>query len=320
MEWRGCIRRRQSAVTALLPTLLLAAAACFCLLFVHARMAPFATASPACSATHEPAASSPPPLVRVAILAKQKATMLPTWLASFDAWDYPKDRMVVYIRANDCADATKSILHDWAEINRHRYADVLGDYSDVAAAVASYGVHEWNAERFAVLGAIRERSVAAAIVAHASFYFVCDVDNLLLPHTLSTLVRWNQTIVAPFLHYALELNESNRRSDYSTTYSNYHNQADQNGYFQANDEYEPIRSRRVRGLIQCDVVHCTYLVRSDILPSVRYVDGSARFEYVVFSDNARKLGIPQYLDNREVYGYLSLTEDVDSLRHAMSQL
>jgi hypothetical protein len=41
---------------------------------------------------------------------------------------------------------------------------------------------------------------------------------------------------------------------------------------------------------------------------LRYEDGSGRYEYVVFSESARKARIPQYLDNREIYGYLSLDE------------
>ena len=34
-----------------------------------------------------------------------------------------------------------------------------------------------------------------------------------------------------------------------------------------------------------------------------------RHEYVIFSSSARLAGIPQYLDTRQVYGYLTLNED-----------
>ena len=37
-----------------------------------------------------------------------------------------------------------------------------------------------------------------------------------------------------------------------------------------------------------------------------------RFEYVTFSDSARKNAIPQFLDNRSIYGYLTLDENADS--------
>ena len=59
------------------------------------------------------------------------------------------------------------------------------------------------------------------------------------------------------------------------------------------------------------MVHCTYLVRADVIPELTYEDASGRHEYVVFSDSARKASIPQYLDNRQVYGYITFGEDDD---------
>ena len=56
------------------------------------------------------------------------------------------------------------------------------------------------------------------------------------------------------------------------------------------------------------VVHCTYLVRRDALDQLTYVDETSRFEYVVFSDSARKAQIPQYFDNRQIYGYIAFDE------------
>jgi hypothetical protein len=41
------------------------------------------------------------------------------------------------------------------------------------------------------------------------------------------------------------------------------------------------------------------------------VDRSNRHEYVVFSESARKAEIPQYLDNRQVYGYIAFGKDSD---------
>ena len=49
------------------------------------------------------------------------------------------------------------------------------------------------------------------------------------------------------------------------------------------------------------VIHCTYLVRADVMADLTYEEDSVRHEYVVFSNSARKAGIPQYIDNRQVY-------------------
>ena len=39
-----------------------------------------------------------------------------------------------------------------------------------------------------------------------------------------------------------------------------------------------------------------------------YDDNSYRYEYVIFSDLARKQNVAQYLDNREFYGYITFAE------------
>lgn len=70
------------------------------------------------------------------------------------------------------------------------------------------------------------------------------------------------------------------------------------------------------------MVHCTYLVRGDVIPELTYEDTTTRHEYVVFSDSARKAGVPQYLDNRQVYGYVTFGEgDVpDGIERARAAL
>jgi hypothetical protein len=67
----------------------------------------------------------------------------------------------------------------------------------------------------------------------------------------------------------------------------------------------PFRWRNTKGVIDVPVVHCTYFIRNDILSDISYDDNSGRYEYVIFSDVLRKKGIPQYLDNRMEYGFLT---------------
>ncbi len=107
-------------------------------------------------------------------------------------------------------------------------------------------------------------------------------------------------------------------------YSNYHAEVDANGYYENCDQYHWILARYVRGIVEVPVVHCTYLVRADVIHTLTYEDTSNRHEYVVFSESARKAGIPQYLDNRQVYGYITfsdgplhLTDDIDRCRVAL---
>jgi len=236
-----------------------------------------------------------PPRVLVAILAKQKEPSLPLYLECIEALDYPKSSMFLYIRTNNNTDRTEQILREWVARVGHLYADVEFDSENVAAPVQNFGVHEWNAVRFSVLGRIRNISLRRALEHDCEFYFVADVDNFVRPCTLRELVALNLPIVAPLL----------RSIGPGNFYSNYHAEIDANGYYKECDQYQWILNRWVRGVLEMPLVHCTYLIRADVLNDLTYEDATSRYEYVVFSDSARKSGVPQYLDNRQIYGYIT---------------
>ena len=245
-----------------------------------------------------------PPKVLLAILAKQKEAVLPFYLECIEALDYPKDAIHLYIRTNNNTDRTTEILQDWVSRVRDSYAGVEMDASDVEAPVQQFGVHEWNATRFSVLAHIRNVSLAATQRLGCDYYFVVDVDNFLRPHTLRELIALGLPIVAPLL----------RHVDPNSSYSNYHAAIDANGYFADHEMYFPLLYSDVKCVCEVPVVHCTYLVRAELIPQLSYVDGSHRYEYVVFSDCARRRRIPQYLDTRQVYGYLTMDEDATGAR------
>jgi glycosyltransferase involved in cell wall biosynthesis len=245
------------------------------------------------------AAGAEAPRVLLAILAKQKAELLPFYLACIEALDYPKSSIVLYVRTNNNTDRTADILQDWLDRVGYRYAGIEFDRSDVAEPVQRFGVHEWNPVRFKVLAKIRQDSLAATARHDCDFYFVADVDNFILPNTLKELAALNLPIVAPLI----------RHQDLKRFYANYHEKVDANGYFLNSDEYYSLLYQKIKGAVEVAVVHCTYLVRADVIPQLTYDDGSQRYEYVIFSDSARRAGIPQYLDNRSIYGYLTLDEE-----------
>src|SRR5438477_601490 len=85
---------------------------------------------------------------------------------------------------------------------------------------------------------------------------------------------------------------------YIRSYANMHVETDEDGYFREGPSYEPIRSRTLTGIMNVDVVHCTYMIGWDAYDAVSYADGTHRHEYIVFSDALRKAGVAQYIDNR----------------------
>ena len=101
------------------------------------------------------------------------------------------------------------------------------------------------------------------------------------------------------------------KSDDDTRYSNYHAEIDSNGYYKECNLYNILYYRQIKGIIEVPVMHCTYLLKSDIISKLSYIDESGRHEYVILSECARKMGIPQYLDNRVDYGILTLRNSID---------
>jgi hypothetical protein len=238
------------------------------------------------------------PRVLVAILAKQKEECLPLYLDCIESLDYPKSSIVLYIRSFDNTDGTERLLREWVNRVGDLYAGVEFDADDGEPRVNQFGVNGWNATRGRVLGPIRKLSLSRALEHDCDFYFVADVDNFVRPCTLRELVALNLPIVAPFL----------RSIGPGDFYSNYHAEIDVNGYYEKCDQYSWILNRWVRGVLEMPVVNCTYLVRADVLSDLAYEDGTPRHEYVTFSESARKRGTPQYLDNRQVYGYIAVAE------------
>ena len=255
----------------------------------------------------------------IAILAKQKEKVLPLFLRSLYELDYPKENISLYVRTNNNTDNTKEILESWLAKHRAEYRYVSYDSSDIADAVQEYKVHEWNGVRFRALAKIRQASIDACLQSDCDYYFVIDVDNFLFPETLNDLIEANKPIVAPLLRYAVANDkypdtpeDQERVGEHRCRYySNYHHMVDDYGSIINEPIYYQLLHRvdGYRGVWDVDCVHCTYLIKCKYLDKLSYLEESDRWEYMVFSESARKARVNQYLDNRKIYGILTLTEN-----------
>lgn len=239
------------------------------------------------------------PLVCIAILAHNKENSLPIYLKCIESFDYPKDRIALYIRTNNNNDRTPEILEEWLMVNKDSYHSSHYDPNDIEGAPRDHGRSEWNAQRFKVLGQIRQESVNYAERIGADYYFVVDCDNFLAPSSLRALVNLQLPVVAPFLRVGFSCK----------IYSNYHAAINDSGYYKDTPLYYWIFNREVIGITELPVVHCTYLIKRDAFDKVKYDDNSSRYEYVIFSDSMRQANVPQYLDNRKIYGVLTFEDD-----------
>jgi len=241
--------------------------------------------------------------VVIAILAKEKAHVLPFYLKCILSQTFPKHMTHLYIRTNDNNDATEQILSDFIKEHGDNYASVFFDASSIKDFLKNIKPHDWTCERFKILGKIRQDSIQYAIKKKAA-YFVVDCDNFIAPFTLERLLALQLDVVAPLLESA-------------TSYSNYHYEVDANGYYAGHEMYLKILNRSVKGCIEVKVVHCTYLIHNRCLSSISYNDESHRYEYVIFSDVLRKKGIPQYMDNRYKYGFLTFADTDEDFNKEM---
>jgi hypothetical protein len=245
--------------------------------------------------------------VVVAILAKDKAHCLPRYLKCLENQTWPKTRTLVYIRTNNNNDATREMLQAWVEAQRkisskkdgQGYVSIYLDTSDVEAKVQQWTPHEWNETRFKVLGAIRRASVEYAM-RHDAHYFVVDCDNFIVPSTLEAMCESGYDAIAPVLTT-------------SGHYSNFHFKANTYGYMEQTWCDSAIPELRLRGIVECDTIHCTYFLSHDVLKYAIYDDGTSRYEYAILADQLRKAKVAQYMDNRVDYGRLTFADDLKAL-------
>lgn len=236
--------------------------------------------------------------ITIAILAKDKAHVLPMYLDLIEKQTYPASKIKLYIRTNNNKDHTAVLIEEWIEKVKEKYSEIYYDDRDVEEPVHEYSPHEWNSMRFEVLGRLRQESVYWALK-KGTHYFVVDCDNFIVPETLEMLFHTGLPVVGPLLRNG---------DDLDSDYSNYHYITDENGYYEDSTLYYDILYDNIKGLIEVEVIHCTYLIRNEVLDLISYNDGSDRYEYVIFSDVLRKSGIPQYIDNRRKYGKVTFCD------------
>lgn len=224
------------------------------------------------------------------ILARDKERTLPQYLNCLLNQTYPKLNIHLYIKTNDNADTTCDILKQFIKDHGESYASVFYCDADIKHDMTRH--HEWNTDRFKILGKIRQDSIDYALNLKAD-YFVADCDNFIEPCTLDEMMKIRTLgIISPMLVS-------------STLYSNYHVKVDDHGYFAGSDNYTPIYFKELKGCIEVAVVHCTYFINHETLTHISYDDDSCKHEYVIFSKVLRDKKIPQYIDNRTYYGYLT---------------
>jgi len=255
------------------------------------------------------------------VLVRNGEDMLPLYLQCLQEQDYPKEDITLYVRTNDNTDATESIIESWLRWHGGEYRDVIYDNSPSLFRPEFYGNHNWDGGRVDLMRHLRDKGLMTARDLNADFFFTCDVDNFILPETLSSLVELNLPVVAPLLRYAVNPLECAEIPPYllkgtDYTSANFTNvvthYGDTQNLLEGGEErfpegYMDLLYRRNPGVHPVDLVHCCYLVHRDVFGRISYQNGvMGGYEYITFGFNLRYNGIQQYLDNRKNYGCLTM--------------
>ncbi len=232
--------------------------------------------------------------VLLAILARNKAHVLPQFLNCVDHLDYNKQLMTIYINTNNNQDETEEIIKDWVNQHEQKYKQVIFEKHDIKDAEVTRP-HEWTAERFKILAKIRNKSLEQAQKHNCDYYFVVDCDNFIAPYTLKELILKDKPIIAPMLKAIPE------PVDY---YSNFFCAVSESGYYQSHPDYIKILNRSELGTFKVPLVHCTYLIKSCYIDKLNYVDETNHHEFVIFARSARNNQIDQYICNEKPFGFL----------------
>ncbi len=231
------------------------------------------------------------PTVMIAILARNKAHVLTTYLQCLTELDYSKDKIHIFIHTNDNTDDTLNILLKWVEKVENEYATVEMVYGTAKVLKDdTSSPHNWgaNRSRLDLLACIRQHSLQKALEKECKYYFVVDCDNFILPHTLYDLVSCRKPIVAPMLHCIGNPNLSNFLMGPMTA---------------TNSLQERKIKMQEKGIFPVSLVHNTYLIDCKYIPKLSYQGQEGSFEFANFSTSAVKHGIAQYICNKKYYGF-----------------
>lgn len=232
--------------------------------------------------------------VFLAILARNKAHVLPKFLHTIDSLDYDKRLITIYINTNNNIDNTKRILKKWAANNLNKYRSIIFESHNVTANL-NHLPHDWTKEKFSVLAKIRNKSLALAKEHNCDYYFVVDCDNFIKPETLSYLINKEKPIIAPMLRALPDQND---------IYSNFFAAVNRWGYCKSSPKYHDIVRKKEIGTFKVPVVHCTYLIDCKYIDKLSYEDKTSNYEFVIFSRSARKHRVDQYICNERDFGTL----------------
>ena len=207
-----------------------------------------------------------PPTVMVVLLVRNKAHILPHFLALFERLEYPKDRIRLYIRSDHNEDDTLFIMEKW--IKKWEAKRVMGyrdtyhfidaelvpsppeRFTDESSPIGTTTMRFHHVMELKEGGLNKARSVWADVV----WFLDCDVF-IANPNTLKIMAqKSNLTVYAPLLSSVGK-------------YSNFWAGMGEDYYYRRTKDYEPILHRENTSCFSVPLVHSSIFVNLNLKDS-----------------------------------------------------
>jgi GR25 family glycosyltransferase involved in LPS biosynthesis len=92
------------------------------------------------------------------------------------------------------------------------------------------------------------------------------------------------------------------------------------GSFEMSDRLKWIATQKIQGIFKVDLIHCTYLIKSDFFEKIDYNFRERNYEYRNFALSMHYHGVPQYIDARFWQGSLTLSEALEESKKILDDL
>ncbi|KZC04706.1 PREDICTED: glycosyltransferase 25 family member [Dufourea novaeangliae] len=265
------------------------------------------------------------PTVLVSILVRNKAHTLPYFLTFLEGLNYPKKRIHLCIYSDNNIDNSIEILSAWVKSKNNQYHGIDTDFDEKSDGIENEdGIADWSTQRFLHVINLRERGLNTGRNIWADFVLMLDADVFLTnPDTLEKLISKNETVTAPLL-----------KSD--GMYSNFWAGMNADYYYLRTEKYHRILFREETGCFDVPMIHSAVLVNlrkhtSDQLTydprNLKWYDGP-NDDIITFAVGANKSGVPLFICNDEVYGFVTvplekgetITEDLELLTNIKTEI
>ncbi|KRZ16371.1 Procollagen galactosyltransferase 1, partial [Trichinella zimbabwensis] len=250
------------------------------------------------------------PTVLIGVLVRNKAHVLPYFLGTLDALDYPKRRIQLFIRLDHSEDDSAEMLNRWlGRVNGSYHSVEFSHDDDPVGYAGERSWFDWTEDRYREVIRWKQYALDKGRRAWADYLLLLDSDVLFTDrNTLRLLIAESKTIVAPMLTSI-------------GAYSNFWASTTDRGYYKRTDDYDRLLTRQLIGCFAVPMVNSAVLIDLRWQASDKLALEPDRLlepyhgpvdDMLLLAASVRQAGLRMHVSNRHQYGVLLPPLDVDS--------